>query len=86
LKKFALTELKIDKSFIQDIPQDQNDVAICKTIINMAKSLNFNVVAEGVETQEQLDFLKENGCYIIQGYLFFKPMDLENLKITIKSF
>jgi EAL domain-containing protein (putative c-di-GMP-specific phosphodiesterase class I) len=57
LKKFALSELKIDKSFIQDIPQDQNDIAICKTIINMAKSLNFSVVAEGVETQEQLDFL-----------------------------
>jgi diguanylate cyclase (GGDEF)-like protein/PAS domain S-box-containing protein len=85
LKKFALSELKIDKSFIQDIPQDQNDIAICKTIINMAKSLNFSVVAEGVETQEQLDFLLENGCYIIQGYLFYKPLDFESLKKTISS-
>ena len=80
LKKFPLHELKIDRSFIDDIPNDPNDNAICKTIINMAKSLNYKVVAEGVENLDQLLFLKENGCQIVQGYYFYKPMAIEEVK------
>ncbi|MDA3851464.1 MAG: EAL domain-containing protein, partial [Spirochaetaceae bacterium] len=86
LKKFALSELKIDKSFIQDIPQDQNDAVICQTIIRMAESLNYSVVAEGVETKEQLEFLEENGCHIIQGYFFSKPLSIDGLRSYIKDF
>lgn len=86
LKRFPLEELKIDKSFISDIPDDPNDVAICRTIISMANSLNYLVVAEGVETKEQLDFLSANGCFIIQGYYFYKPMAIDQAKMIFKDF
>jgi len=79
LKKFPLKELKIDRSFIQDLPADSNDTAICQTIISMARNLGFQVVAEGVEKEEQLQFLKNNGCDIIQGFIFFKPLALDEL-------
>ncbi|MCK5736794.1 MAG: EAL domain-containing protein [Spirochaetaceae bacterium] len=79
LKKFPLKELKIDRSFIMDIPHDKNDTAISKTIIDMAGILGCQVVAEGVETEAQLNFLTEHGCNLIQGYLFYKPLPLEKL-------
>src|SRR5690606_22871095 len=60
LKQMPISELKIDRSFINDIPQDANDAVIVKTILAMAKTLSLNVVAEGVETKQQADFLKEN--------------------------
>lgn len=80
LSKLPLNELKIDKSFVDNIPHNKNDNTICKTIINMAKNLNYKVVAEGVENHEQLLFLKDNGCHIIQGYYFYKPMSISSLK------
>lgn len=84
LKEFPLKELKIDRSFIRDIPQDKDGATICKTIINMAKSLGYQVVAEGVETKEQLTFLQEHNCNLIQGFYFYKPMRIEDLlKILI---
>lgn len=86
LKKFPLKELKIDRSFICDVPQDANDVAICKTIINMAHSLNYEVIAEGVENQAQLDFLKENGCHVIQGYYLYRPLFFQDLEHEINAF
>ena len=74
LKYFPLDVLKIDKAFIHNIPLLQNDVAITATIIAMAHYLGFNVLAEGVETQEQLIFLQQHGCDIYQGYLCSKPL------------
>jgi diguanylate cyclase (GGDEF)-like protein/PAS domain S-box-containing protein len=74
LKRFPVHTLKIDHSFIKDIPADPDDVAITQAIIAMGHSLRLEVVAEGVETAEQLDFLRKNGCDYMQGYLVGKPM------------
>ena len=74
LKRLPLDTLKIDKSFIDNIPEDISDIAITQAILGMAKSLNLNVVAEGIETPEQEEFLTRNGCDTGQGYLFAKPM------------
>ncbi len=74
LKKMPLDILKIDQSFVRDIENDINDAAIVDTIISMAKHLDLKVVAEGVETEYELNFLQEKGCSIFQGYLFSKPL------------
>jgi len=76
LKTLPIHALKIDKSFICDTPSHKGDCAIAKSIISLAKNLNLDVVAEGVETPEQLKFLQENGCSIIQGFYFSKPLDI----------
>lgn len=74
IKQFAIDKLKIDRAFIMDTPQDEDDAAIVEAIIAMAKRLKIKVVAEGVETVEQLTFLRNAGCDVIQGYLLGKPM------------
>ena len=74
LKKLPINKLKIDKSFVQDLSTNSEDVAIIKTIISLCQSLNLKVIAEGVETKEQLDFLVENGCKFIQGYHYSRPI------------
>jgi diguanylate cyclase len=74
LKKLPLEQLKIDQSFVRDVLSDPNDAAIAHTIITLGKSLGFAVVAEGVETQGQREFLVANDCHIFQGYLFSKPI------------
>ena len=74
LKKMPLDILKIDQSFVRDIETDANDAAIVATIIAMAKHLSLKVIAEGVETRPELDFLNQNGCAVFQGYLFSKPI------------
>jgi len=77
LKRFPIDRVKIDQSFVRDLSIDIEDVAIVKAIIAMAKTLRLDVVAEGVETEEQLDLLRNEGCHGYQGYLFAKPMDAD---------
>ena len=79
LKRFPLDVLKIDRSFVADVPENDDDAAIIDTIIAMAHRLNLRVIAEGVETAAQRDFLREHGCDWVQGYYFGRPMPLEDL-------
>jgi diguanylate cyclase (GGDEF)-like protein/PAS domain S-box-containing protein len=79
LKRFPIDVLKVDRSFISDIPEDKTDMAITSAVISMAHKLGMKVVAEGIETQEQLDFLKENNCDDGQGYLLSRPLTLPQL-------
>ena len=73
LKRFAVDTVKIDRSFVRDIDSDDDDAAIVRAIINMAHSLNLSVVAEGVETRAQLEFLRQHGCDEVQGYYLAYP-------------
>lgn len=83
LKNFPINALKIDRSFIRDVPHEQDDASIVKTIVSLAHTLRLEVVAEGVETDVQLDFLKGIGCEVIQGYLFGRPMSPEVFYTTV---
>lgn len=74
LKRLPIDRLKIDQSFIRDIPHDEEDAAIVESIITLAKSLKLDVLAEGVETKEQKEFLLSKGCHNVQGYYYAKPM------------
>jgi diguanylate cyclase (GGDEF)-like protein/PAS domain S-box-containing protein len=78
LKQLPLDVLKIDRGFVRDIMNDSSDAVIVETIISMAKHLNLQVIAEGVETAEQLAFLKQKGCSIFQGYYFDQPLTAAN--------
>ena len=73
LKRLPFDELKIDRSFVQDAPTDPNDAALVETILAVAQHLKLAVVAEGVETIEQIDFLRAHGCILFQGYFYGKP-------------
>ena len=85
LKQLPLDTLKIDRSFIQDVVHDINDATIVKTITSMAEMLGLNVIAEGVEDQQTLDFLKQNRCKCFQGYLFGRPMPFEDFVELVRS-
>lgn len=85
LKRFPVSVLKIDRSFIRDIPEDKDDIAITRSIISLASHMNLTVVAEGVETKEQLNFLKQNNCDQIQGYYFSQPKSAEAIEEVLKN-
>ncbi len=85
LKRFPINVLKVDQSFVRDIPNDEDDAAIASTIITMAKSLGLKVVAEGVETLAQLNFMREHHCDAMQGYYFSKPLSPEQFEDFLKS-
>ncbi|TAN53363.1 MAG: EAL domain-containing protein [Methylococcaceae bacterium] len=84
LKKLPLSELKIDRSFTRDIPDDQDDVAITETILAMARSLRLQVVAEGVETRSQAEFLRQRGCDWVQGFLYSRPVPADEMTALLK--
>jgi diguanylate cyclase (GGDEF)-like protein/PAS domain S-box-containing protein len=80
LKWFSLDQIKIDQSFVRDMTTDASDMVMVKTIIDMAQNFGLNVIAEGVETEAQLALLKDNGCMAYQGYLFSKPVPIEEFE------
>ncbi|MFL6582203.1 MAG: putative bifunctional diguanylate cyclase/phosphodiesterase [Burkholderiales bacterium] len=84
LKRFPIDKLKIDRSFVEDLPHDLNDAAIVQAIINLAKSLRMIVIAEGVETKAQLDFLRSLSCEVYQGYLGGRPIEAERFAALLK--
>jgi diguanylate cyclase (GGDEF)-like protein/PAS domain S-box-containing protein len=81
LKQLPLQQLKIDQSFVRDLLTNTNAAAIVRTVLALGQSLDYSVVAEGVETEAQRDFLLENGCTLFQGFLFGKPVPIEELKL-----
>lgn len=85
LKFLPINKLKIDKAFIQGIPHDRNDIALTEAIIAMAQKLGMRVIAEGVETQEQLTFLKEHGCDEVQGFFYFTPMPPQQIELLMHA-
>jgi diguanylate cyclase (GGDEF)-like protein/PAS domain S-box-containing protein len=85
LKKFPIHTLKIDQSFVRDLTMDSDDSAIVSAIVSMAKSLKLRVVAEGVETAEQMEFLKNIGCHELQGYLISRPIPSNEFTTFIKD-
>ncbi|MCD8547375.1 MAG: EAL domain-containing protein [Aeromonadaceae bacterium] len=80
LKRLPVDELKIDRSFIQDIPHDVSNMAIVEAVMAMARHLGFNVTAEGVETRQQLEFLRKQNCSFYQGFLASKPLPAEHMQ------
>ncbi len=85
LTRLPLSQLKIDRSFVNNIGVQHGDAVIVQTIIGMANNLGIDVIAEGVETQEQHDFLRKNGCSFFQGYLFGKPMPMLDFEQMLKK-
>jgi diguanylate cyclase (GGDEF)-like protein len=84
LKSFPVARLKIDKSFVRDLPHDENDRAVATAVISLGQRLNLRVIAEGVETDAQVAFLRDNNCDEMQGYLFSKPAPPEEISAMLK--
>jgi len=85
LSKLPIDEIKIDKSFIQEIPNNKQDIVLIKSIINLGKSLNIKVLAEGVESIKQVNFLNRLGCQYFQGFYYSHPVDQQSLKKLMKT-
>ncbi|WP_460114939.1 EAL domain-containing protein [Pseudomonas sp. H2_D02] len=84
LKSFPIARLKIDQSFVRDLPDNENDKAIATAVISLGHKLNLKVIAEGVETEEQQTFLRENGCDEIQGHFFSKAVSAEEISLLLR--
>jgi EAL domain-containing protein (putative c-di-GMP-specific phosphodiesterase class I) len=85
LKRLPLDQIKIDQSFVRDITTNHNDGAIVKAIIAMTDALGLNVIAEGVETEAQRQFLNLHGCHTFQGHIFGKPLPLEQFVAMLRD-
>jgi len=85
LKKFPISKIKIDQSFVRDLPTDEDDVALVKAIISIAKNLNLSTIAEGVETNEQREFMLKHGCDKIQGYFYSKPIPADEMEKLLEK-
>ncbi|HEX9469281.1 MAG TPA: EAL domain-containing protein, partial [Bradyrhizobium sp.] len=85
MKQFPIDTIKIDRSFVRDLPRDSEDQAIAQAIISMGKALGMTVVAEGVETSEQQAFLRDHACDEMQGYLFSKPLPPQQLADLLRT-
>ncbi len=85
LNRLPLNQLKIDQSFVQDVNSNPNNAAIARTIIALARSLNLGVIAEGVETQHQLNFLTNAGCHAYQGYFFSRPLAVDQFEALARQ-
>jgi EAL domain-containing protein (putative c-di-GMP-specific phosphodiesterase class I) len=86
LRRFQVSKLKVDRSFIQHVATNPNDAAITAAIISMAKSLNLKVIAEGVEDEAQMSFLRAHDCDEIQGYYFSKPLTVDKAADKLRSY
>ncbi|WP_457597928.1 bifunctional diguanylate cyclase/phosphodiesterase [Hydrogenimonas sp.] len=85
LKRMPISTLKIDRSFVMDIPADESDVAIVRSIVAMAKALGLGIVAEGIETVEQADFFRKEGAIVAQGYFFARPLNTEAVRRLLRG-
>lgn len=85
LKRMPLTQLKIDQSFVRHLPMDSHDVAIAKMIVGLAKTMGLDVIAEGVETREQRDFLGSIGCQSYQGFYYSRPLPIKEFEQFVKD-
>jgi EAL domain-containing protein (putative c-di-GMP-specific phosphodiesterase class I) len=86
LKSLPLDQIKIDQSFVRDLATDANDAMMVQTIIDIGKNFKLHVIAEGVETSAQLDFLKNNGCMSYQGYFFSQPLEIAEFTQLLEQY
>jgi EAL domain-containing protein (putative c-di-GMP-specific phosphodiesterase class I) len=84
LKRFPLDALKLDRSFIRNVTTDSDDAVIVNSVIGLAHDLRLEVIAEGVENEEQLAYLRESGCDRVQGYYFSEPLPAEDFSELLK--
>lgn len=85
LKKLPVNKLKIDKTFIQELPDNEEDAAITKAVVALALDLNLDIIAEGVETKEKKEFLLQNVCHNIQGYYYSRLLPVEEMEAYLQK-